>query len=215
MIDSWVGIINENEQINTELLNAYENYISNINVNQQFNYQSLLQFCTSVEGLRRSYNDVSKYNRLIETIKSLDVDSEPQDEANYKNRIDTILMNLISNYDAEELELKNQQEYYRLIIENNSDIEQAQAQYDAFLDLQNEHFNIGKQMLKWAIYDDSQQTDVQVRKFGFQNTKKWFITSLNNWDAKLKSAFPNEYKLHIDSWMVLATVMIRPNKSKI
>ncbi len=200
LIDSWVGIINENEQINTELLNAYENYISNIIVNEPFNYQSLLQFCTSVEGLQKSYNDVSKYKRLNETIKSLDVDSEPQDETNYKNRIDTVLMNLISNYDAEELELKNQQEYYRLIIENNSDIEQAQVQYDALLDLQNEHFNIGKQMLKWAIYDDSQQTDIQVRKFGFQNTKKWFITSLNNWDAKLKSAFPNEYKLHIDSW---------------
>ncbi|MCX6055113.1 MAG: hypothetical protein NTZ74_09415 [Chloroflexi bacterium] len=200
LIDDWISIINENEQITTELIIAYENYINSINVPVQFNYQSLLQFCTNNVDVQKSYSDVTKYTHLIEIIKSLDVEAEPQDDANYKSRIDAILVNLISNYDAEELELKNQQEYYRFIIENNSDIEQAQAQYDAMQELQNERFNIGKQMMKWVIYDDNTQTDVQVRKFGFQNTKTWFKFAVNNWDVKLQAAFPSEYKLHIDSW---------------
>jgi hypothetical protein len=43
---------------------------------------------------------------LLDFVKSLDVESEPQNDENYKSRIDAILINLISNYDAEELELK-------------------------------------------------------------------------------------------------------------
>jgi hypothetical protein len=159
-----------------------------------------MQFCKNNAEVQKSYTDVSKYIRLIEFARSLDVDALPQDDENYKSRIDAILVNLISKYDAEELELKNQQEYWRLIVENKGDHNIAQTQYDALQELQNEHFNIGKQLLKWAIYDDSAQTDVQVRKFGFQNTKEWFKGALANWDAKLHAAYPNEYNLQIDTW---------------
>lgn len=200
LIDEWISIINDNEQISNELLDAYEKYIANLNTPVQFTYQSVLQFCTNASEVEKSYKDVSKFEILLEFVKSLDVESEPQDSENYKSRIDAILMNLISNYDAEELELKKQQEYYRFIVENNGVVEQAEAQYQAMEDLSNNQFNIGKQMLKWAIYDDSDQTDVQVRKFGFQNTKAWFKKAVDNFDAKLQEAFPTQYSLHIDTW---------------
>ena len=200
LINEWVSSLNDNEQIAAELLGAYEGFISNLNAQVKFEYQALLQFCTNISELQSSHAGVSKYKHLIAFVKSLDVDAEPQDDANYKSRIDAILVNLISNYDAEELELKNQQEYYHFIVENNGVVEQAQAQYDAMQELQNERFNIGKQMLKWAIYDDNSQTDVQVRKFGLQNTKSWFKNAVSNWDAKLSAAYPNEYNLSIDTW---------------
>lgn len=200
LIDEWISIINDNEEISNKLLDAYEGYIANLNPLVKFTYQSVLQFCTNASEVEKSYKEVSKFEILLEFIKSLDVDSEPQDSENYKSRIDAILMNLISNYDAEELKLKNQQEYYRFIVENNGVVEQAEAQYQAMEELSDNQFNIGKQMLKWAIYDNSDQTDVQVRKFGFQNTKAWFKKAVNNFDTKLLDAFPTRYNLHIDTW---------------
>jgi len=200
LIEEWVRIINDNEQISNELLAAYEGYINNLNVQIKFSYQFIMKFCSNNADLQKSYADVSKYARLIAFVKSLDVEAEPQDDANYKSRVDKILMNLISNYDAEELELKNQREYYNFIKESNGVVEQAQVKYDAMMELQNERFNIGKQLIKWALYDDSAQTDIQVRKFGFQNTKTWFKGAIANWDSKLHAAFPNDYKLHVDSW---------------
>ena len=200
LIDEWITIINDNEEISNELLNGYETYIANLNAPVQFSYQSILQYCTNSGQLEKTYKDVSKFEMLLEFVKSLDVEAEPQDDENYKSRIDAILINLISNYDAEELELKKQQEYYRCIVENNGMVEQAEAQYQAMEELQNTSFNIGKQMIKWAIYDDSDQTDVQVRKFGFQNTKSWFKSAVDNFDGKVQEAYPTEYKLHIDTW---------------
>lgn len=200
LIDRWISIINDNEQISNELLNAYESYINNLNVPVKFNYQSILRFCANAGEVEKSYRDVSKFDKLLEFVKSLDVESEPQDNENYKSRIDAILINLISNYDSEELELKRQQEYYRCIVENGGVIEQAEAQYQAMEELENNKFNIGKQMIKWAIYDDNGETDVQVRKFGFQNTRNWFKSAVANFDAKMQESFPNDYHLKIDSW---------------
>ena len=55
-------------------------------------------------------------------------------------------------------------------------------------------------MIKWAIYDDSDTTDVSVRKFGFQNTKTWFKGALEKWTMKVQQEFPIEYSLSIDTW---------------
>ncbi len=200
LIDEWISIINDTEEISNELLNGYETYIANLNTPVQFSYESILKYCTNAGQLEKTYKDVSKFEMLLEFVKSLDVEAEPQDDENYKSRIDAILINLVSNYDAEELELKKQQEYYRYIVENNGQIEEAEAQFEAMEALENTSFNIGKQMIKWAIYDDSDQTDVQVRKFGFQNTKSWFKRAVDNFDGKVQEAYPSEYKLHIDTW---------------
>ena len=200
LIDEWISVINDNEEISNELLDSYETYIANTPSPVQFSYQSIILFCKNAAQVENSFKNVSKYDGLIEFVGSLDVETEPQDSENYKSRIDAILMNLISNYDAEELELKKQQEYYRLIVANEGDVERAEAQFKAMEELANNKFNIGKQMIKWAIYDDSDQTDVQVRKFGFQNTKSWFKKAVENFDAKLGEEFPAEYHLQIDTW---------------
>lgn len=200
LIDEWVGIINGEAEIAESLVGAYEKYIRTLPVNSKFSYEAVLQYCLNSGEMKAAYEDVSKYAELLEFAKSLDVEAEPQNDDNYKSRIDAILMNLISNYDREELELKQQQEYYKCIVENNGNIENAESQYEAMLALENEHFNIGNQMIKWAIYDDEGQTDVQVRKFGFRNTKHWFTQALDKFDAKLQADKPSEFKLRIDTW---------------
>lgn len=200
LIDQWISVINENEEISNELLNAYEGYIDRLNVQVDFSYQSILQFCVNSGKIRRAYENVSKFEKLLEFVKSLDVEAQEQNSDNYKSRIDAILMNLISNYDKEELELKQQQEYYRFIVENGGSIEKAQEEYESMLKLENSGFNIGKQMIKWVIYDDNSETDVQVRKFGLQSTKGWFKNAIIYFDMKNQEEFPVDYQIQIDGW---------------
>ncbi|XCP84522.1 hypothetical protein ABXS75_15910 [Roseburia hominis] len=200
VIDQWISIINEDAQICEELVGAYETYIGNLNPQVKFDYVSILQYCVNAQELAQAYRDVSKYQVLLDVLKGLDVEAGPQNDANYAQRVDAVLINLISNYDAEELELRNQQEYFNMVVRNEGEVEKAEAQYEAQMALQNEHFNIGKQMIKWAIYDDDDTTNVYVRKFGFQNTKPWFRNALDRWAMKVQQEFPIEYSLAIDTW---------------
>lgn len=200
VIDQWISIINEDAEICEELVNAYEQYIANTNPQVTFNYEGIKQFCANSQELIKSYNDVSKYQVLLNVLGELEVEAGEQNDDNYAERVDAVLIDLISNYDEEEKDLRNQQEYFNLVVRNEGEIEKAEAQYEAEMALQNEHFNIGKQMIKWAIYDDSDTTDVTVRKFGFQNTKTWFKGALEKWTMKVQQEFPIEYSLNIDTW---------------
>lgn len=200
LIDEWVTIINEDAEISNELIIAYETFIDQQTPTLQFNYRAVLTFCLNSNELQASHYNVSKFSKLLEFVKSLDVDEDAQTDENYKSRIDAILIDLISNYDSEELELRKQQDYYRFIVESNGVVEQAEDRYKAMEKLENESFNIGKQMVKWVIYDDNNQTNIQVRKFGLINTKRWFKMAVNNFDIKLHENYPTEYKLRIDVW---------------
>jgi hypothetical protein len=141
---------------------------------------------------------VSKYDTVLELLKELDVDAVEQNDSNYKERVDAVLINLISNYDEEERELRNEQEYFNLVVKNEGVVEKAEAQYQAEMELQNEHFNIGKQMINWAIYDET--ANARIRKFAFQNTKEWFKKALDRFSIQMEQEFPIEYSLAIDTW---------------
>jgi hypothetical protein len=200
LIEEWIVLLNENEEISNELTKSYESYIRNLNPQVKFDFPAVTQFCTHCTALEASYKESSKFDLLVNFVKEFEVETQSFDETNYKSRIDAILMNLISNYDSEELELKNQQEYYKFIVENNGVVAAADSQYAEMEKLQNENFNIGKQMMKWAIYDDNNQTDVSVRKYGFKNTRNWFKAAISSWSLKTNEAFPIIYQIKIDGW---------------
>lgn len=200
LIAQWVAIINENEEISKELVESYDTYIHNLKSKKKFPYQAISQFCINVKEVQNTYKNISKFDDLLKFVQSLDVELQKQNNENYKSRIDAILINLISNYDVEELELKKQQDYYRCIIETGGIVEKAEEKYQAMNELENKNFNIGKQMIKWAIYDDNKETDIQVRKFGFQNTKFWFKKAIANFEDKIQEGFPKDYQLKIDGW---------------
>lgn len=199
VIKSWISELNSDQNMVDELAASYENYIQLMPPAKECAYATLSETCGNYSEIKQSYADVSKYEKLIEEIEALDVELEEQTDNNYKSRVDAILMTLISNYDQEELELKNQQEYFNFVIENNGVVEAAEEQYKEFRSLQDD-INIGKQMVRWAVYDDVDQTDVQVKRFGMQNTKVWFMAAVQNWATRLQQKQPLDYPLTIDSW---------------
>lgn len=200
VIRSWISELNADQSMSDELTRSYQKYIQLLPPEKQCNYSSLSEACSNYGAIRQSYANVSKYEKLILEIKAMDVELEEQTEANYKNRVDAILLDLISKYDAEELEFKNQQAYFNFVIDNNGRVDAAEAQYEEYQSVQSESINIGKQMIRWAIYDDVDQTDVHVKKFGLQNTKEWFIGAIENWALMLQESLPLDYPLSIDKW---------------
>ena len=204
ILDEWIAIISDNARICEELVQAYVTYLDNLGKGAEFNYEFINAFCTNSDELKKSFEDASKFDRILAVINSMDVESVPQNNENYKSRVDAVLINLISNYDQEELEIKNQQQYYRLVVENEGDIKVAEAQDAQFQALQNESFNIGKQMVEWVTYGDRTNTDVQVRKFALQSTKEWFRSAINKWTSSLKTNCPLSYGISIDGWSCIS-----------
>lgn len=200
VIKNWIVELNAHQEIADELTGAYQKYIQLMPPAKECSYSALSAVCDNYEEIKRSYANVSKYEKLIAEIDAMNVELEEQTDANYRSRIDAILTALISNYDKEEIELKNQRAYFNFIIDNNGQVDAAQKQFEEYQTVQNESFNIGKQMVRWAVYDEQGETDIHVKKFGLQNTKEWFTAAVEKWALMLQETQPFDFKLSIDTW---------------
>ena len=200
VIKGWIAELNADTGISQELEDSYFKYVSLLPPVKQCDYAALSSSCSNYSAIKQAYSNVSKYQKLVEVIEAMDVELDEQTPANYKSRIDAILMNLISNYDSEELELKNQETYFNYVISSDGNLEAAEAQYAEYQRVREESFNIGKQMIKWAVYDDLDQTDVHVKKFGLVNTRSWLLGALEKWAIKLQGEMPMDFSLTIDDW---------------
>lgn len=200
IINEWIQIISEDAQICQGLVDSYEAYFENSPSTVKCNYEQIKAFCTNYAEVEKSFIDVSKYDNFLQLLDELNVDEQMQTDENYKSRVDAVLNSLITNYDEEERELKEEQQYYRLIIDNEGDKEKAEVQFEEIKQLRHSGFNIGKQMIDWAVYSDDGQTDASVRKFGLRSTKDWFSSALENWTIKVRERCPLQYGLNIDGW---------------
>lgn len=198
-LEEWIAIINDDARVSADLVNAYASYITNINPGVEFSYSAIRQFCTNADEVESAFRDVSKYAKLMSLVESLDVEDVEQNPENYAARIDTVMTSLISNYDRDEEELKNQQEYYNLVIKCGGDVDKAEEERQKMLLRKGAGLNFGQAMIGWVL-DNRDATDVHVRKFGLSHTKNWLIRALDNFSNDVQSRFPSGYKLSIDTW---------------
>lgn len=197
LIDLWIAQLTSNEELSNELINMYNEYLENLRPNNLFVSKFLQAHCTNYNELALPYNQALKYDYLIKKIKEVDVANLVQNASNYKKRIDIILKDLITNYDAEEKELKEQQEYFQLIIDNKGKEEVAAKQYNELMAVRNQKHNFGKKCVEWALYSKNDDINVHVRKFGIQNTKSWFLKALSTWSNEFENKFVNKYNITI------------------
>ncbi len=205
IIEGWLETLSGDEEIASEAVSIYRTAIENLAVDEAMELPCCTESCTVTGQLKAALNNSQKYAGWIGFLNMLNVDLKPQNEDNYKERVDEVLLSLIESFDDDEQELKDQQEYFNCIIESRGESETAEQKYDAYLALRSDSFNVGKQMLKWVLYDDNGQTDVYVRRFGFQNTKGWFKQAVGQFTEKLKASYPIEFPLCIDGWTSIST----------
>lgn len=200
IINQWIAIINEDAAIAEDLVDAYSKYIANLQPSRPFSYEAIRQFCLNADQVEDVYRDMSKFSTINDMVSSLDVEEIEQLPDNYKARVDAVMTSLITNYDQEEDELRTEQQYFNLIIKNNGDVKDADAQYQEMLRLKGQGFNIGRQLIGWVLYSNDQEIDVYVRKFALSHTKSWLQTALDRFTEDIRKRFPTGYKLRIDGW---------------
>ena len=199
-IEEWIAIINDDAAVAEDLVDAYANYIENLQAGREFSYVSIRRFCQNASEVEAVHRDLSKYERILGLVQSLDVEDIDQNFDDYSARIDTVMSSLISNYDQAEEELRNQQEYYSLVIKNGGSVDVAEAQYQEMLRLKGTGFNIGRQMTGWVLYGEGEGVEVHVRKFALSHTKEWLNKALDKFSNRIQDAMPSGYKLKIDDW---------------
>ena len=199
VVQKWIRTLNANSEIQNKLADMYYNYISNMSPSAECSYNALDDYSECYSQICTSYQNVSKYEKLIENVEGTNVELEEQTDENYQARVDKVLNDLIATFDEEEQKLINEKKYYETIMLHNGDVEEAKIDFNEQQRV-NTNFNIGAQMIRWAVYSKSEEINVHVRKFALQNTKEWYLQAVERWNKNLQEEFPLDYPLSIDVW---------------
>ena len=198
-VDKWMEDIKVDEQLSDNITNAYAKHIANIEPGSLYKSNYLSKYCLSLSQISPSYLEATKYDKLIKEIKDVvDIENIIQNASNFKQRVDNVLKDLITKYDADELEVKREQEYFQLIIDNKGNEELATKKYQELLSVRNKKNNIADKCVEWALYN--KDVDIHVKKFGFQTTSWWYKEAIKPWATDFENKFPTEYKFEIDKW---------------
>ena len=158
----------------------------------------LSEHCKNLGEIYSSMENVGRYAAAIKRINKLDAVEEFVCGSDFIASVDKLLNDLVTNYDEEELRLRKEQEFYKLVMEHEGDVEAAKKQYDVYLDTVKDAPNIGKQMFSWAAYATG--VDESVQKFALQKTKCWYLDALNEYDHDIKATAPASFTLEVDLW---------------
>jgi len=200
LIDGWIASFGSNDATASEICDAYKNFIDNLPEGSCGEYNTLAENSEEGQAINEISRSLSKIDSLSDFLKTLDVGLPKYGDVSLNAKLDSILSELVGSSDEEELKMKNQQEYYRIIIDSNGDRAEAERIMKEKEELVSGDFNVGKQMLRWALYDDDIKTNIYVRRFGFCSTKFLFCKAFSDWFANVSEAKPNAYKIKIDDW---------------
>lgn len=199
VIQKWISILNSNEETQEALVDAYYHYFENMAPVRDCNYEPMKDLVSCYADVRKSYQDVSKYETMVRNVESLNVEMEEQTDENYKARVDKVLKDLISAFDEEEQRLIDEKKYYETIMAHGGDEKAAEKDFEEQQAV-NTNLNIGMQMIRWAVYSKSDEVNEHVRKFALQNTRDWYLKALEKWNIRLQERLPLDYPISIDIW---------------
>lgn len=199
-MDRWVSEIGSDKEMSAELVEDYTTYVKSLPVKKtEIPSGALYDYCANLNELETSFQSASRYESALARVKKLENAPVVDGNGDFIAKVDKLLDDLVNNYDEEELQLRNEQKFYKLIMEHNGDVEAAKKQYEQYLQTFNEaNANISKQMFRWAVYPEGE--DICVQKFAMQKTKGWYQDAVKVYDREIKNEVPANFKLKIDLW---------------
>lgn len=196
-VEAWVAELKTNNEISSDLSSSYYNYIDKMYAKSDADFSVLSSYSSDYDKLKAAIDDTAKFDLMIKNIEEVDIEEVKQTDKNFTARLDKLLDNLVNEYDDEEVQLKNEQRYYQIIMQCEGDVEKAKELFEEYNKNNPEGANIGKKMLNWALYEESSK---HVKKFAIQKTKDWYIGAVESYAASLKAKKPEKADLKIDLW---------------
>ena len=199
-MDRWVNEIGAEKEMSEELTDSFCKYVRTLPVGKaEIPCGTLYDHCSNLDELQASYESASRYGSALKRIQTLENAPVVNGTGDFVAKIDKLLDDLVNNYDEEELQLRNEQKLYKLIMEHEGDVEAAKKEYAQYMETFNEsNSNISKQMFRWAVYPEGE--DVSVQKFAMQKTGGWFKEAVRAYDREIRTEIPENFKLGIDLW---------------
>ncbi|MDO4543932.1 MAG: hypothetical protein Q4C01_05195 [Clostridia bacterium] len=117
-----------------------------------------------------------------------------------KAQLDEILNSLVSDFDEEELPLRKEEKYHRLVVDFEGNVSRAQQHMQIEETAFEDKKDFTQLLTDAAMKPDISHASVSTQKFAIALSKDWISTAYNDVVAQNRARIPYEIEINVDSF---------------
>lgn len=119
---------------------------------------------------------------------------------NLEAAVDCLLDSLVTNYDDEELPLRNEELKLQLIVEEGGDKTRAARRFGAESESLKEQTNFAAMLTNSAMYPERTGATRATQRYAVSRCRQWIIAGFNDLIARDRTLVPTEAEITCGSW---------------
>ena len=189
-IKEWFRRLSSNQKIREQAISAWEAYIDeNEEKNVTMPYLDL--YCTNSNLLKNNLILTSSYAEVLNNLDEIT-------KKNYSNKeIDTILNNLIYNYEEKESIYQSDNLKNNLILECNGNREEAEALFERQQQIYSDKVDLVNLLTNITIYHKEYKVSNETQKMALSLSKEYIIEAFNRLNSKI---YEGELNIQINNF---------------
>lgn len=157
------------------------------------------KFCTNWTQLTRSLNEEGLHQLLLDYFTGIFSQKTGANQS-LNARLDELLENYVTSYDAEELPLRREERMLELIIEERGNRGRAQTRFNSEQKALEDTFDFTQLLTSAAMHADVIKASNATQRLAVSLSKDWIISAYNNVVLKVRSAVPDRFECDVENW---------------
>lgn len=162
-------------------------------------YETLRRYCSEYEDMKALLSAAQKNTVLIEYIRNI-WETDEVIEEDFAERVENILYDLISEYDAKELEVWKRIRYNEFIMRAKGDVTLAKKQFDTEFPSYGVRTTLADKLFQWAFEQNYGRADLSIRRFAISYLAKYIAAGFEKYAQEYREKEKELYHLSIDGW---------------
>lgn len=165
--------------------------------NEDFPY--LHQYSPTWTKLKEVLEWAKTHNDIYEYFSSI-FNTPVENIASISAKIDDLLDSLVTNYDNEELPLRQQIRKNYLIIEEQGNLNKANYRFEAEKTAYEQYEDFSQHLTSIALSPQSSGALIATQKLAISLSKDWILSAYEDITVKSRAEIPLEVRLDISNW---------------
>lgn len=195
-------------------------WIAHLSEKQGFIEQQIEQWSKAINSKRMpidtsSYNYLRKYSntwaQLADVLEGaylhskifdyfVDIFNQKVSNESLKNQLDDILTSLVTDFDDEELPLKQDEEFNQLVVNFGGDKQRAEKNMQIKQSVFETHKDFTQLLTEAAMHSENAHSSVSTQKFAIALSRDWITDAYNDVIAQNRARIPHEIEINLETF---------------
>lgn len=198
-IEAWIQELSNKTGFTEEQRDNWKNaLISKSKKIDEKSYTYLRSYSSTWPQLEKSLEGAKLHKIILDYFNDI-FSKEVTPEKSIAYAVDALLDTLITNFDDEEIPLRNEERLLTLIIQEDGDKDRAKKLFDSE-NSEKERINFTELLTNFAMHPEVSNASIATQKFAIALSKEWIKHAHDDLTAENRHSVPLDIDITINQW---------------